>query len=55
MQRRKTLINGLSNAGIGTKERIREILYSLGISENIRGESLTIEQFAQITNELTKK
>ena len=54
MQRRKTLINGLSNAGISSKERIREILNSLGISENTRGESLTIEQFAQITNELTK-
>ena len=55
MQRRKTLINGLSNAGIESKEKIREVLCSLGLSENIRGESLTIEQFAQITNELAKK
>ena len=55
MQRRKTLINGLSNAGIESKEKIREVLCSLGLSENIRGESLTIGQFAQITNELTKK
>lgn len=52
MQRRKTLVNGLSNAGISSKDEIKEILYSLGLSENIRGENLSIEQFAQIANEL---
>ncbi len=54
MQRRKTLINGLSNAGICSKEKIKEILYSLELSENIRGENLSIEQFAQIVNSLNK-
>ena len=51
-QRRKTLINGLSNSGITTKEKIKEVLQSLKINENIRGEELTIEQFAEIANKL---
>lgn len=51
-QRRKTLVNGLSNSGITTKEKIKEVLQSLKINENIRGEELTIEQFAEIANKL---
>ncbi len=52
MQRRKTLINGLANSGIASKEKIKEILISMGLSENIRGENLSIEQFAEIANKL---
>ena len=52
MQRRKTLLNGLANSGIASKERLKEILQKLNISENIRGESLSIEQFAEISNKL---
>lgn len=52
MQRRKTLLNGLSNAGICSKEKIKEILQGLKLSENVRGESLTIQQFAEIANKL---
>lgn len=51
-QRRKTLLNALSNSnkfGRG-KEEIRQILIDLGIDENARGETLTINQFAQISN-----
>jgi len=54
MQRRKTLINGLANSGIATKEQIKQILGKIGLSENIRGEELTIQQFAQISNEILK-
>ena len=52
MQRIKTLINGLSNAGFVEKEKIKDILIKLNINENVRGEALTIEQFAQIANEI---
>ena len=52
MQRRKTLINGLANSGIASKEQIKEVLNSLGLPENIRGENLKIEQFAEIANKL---
>ncbi len=52
MQRRKTLINGLANSGIASKEQIKEVLNSLELPENIRGENLKIEQFAEIANRL---
>ncbi len=54
MQRRKTLLNGLSNAGIASKEVIKKMLLDLNLSENVRGESLTINQFADISNYLIK-
>lgn len=54
MQRRKTLLNGLLNGGIiQSKEEGKQLLEKLNISENARGENLTIEQFAQIANELS--
>ena len=52
MQRRKTLLNGLSNAGISSKEKLKNILQELNLPENIRGENLTIQQFAEIANKL---
>jgi len=55
MQRRKTLINGLSNSGIISKEEIRKILNSFELSENTRGEELNIKQFADITNYISSK
>ena len=51
-QRRKTLLNGLSNAGISSKEKLKNILQELNLPENIRGENLTIQQFAEIANKL---
>jgi len=53
-QRRKTLVNALANSNkfSADKEKIKEILLRMGINENIRGESLSISQFAQIANEL---
>ena len=54
MQRRKTLLNGLSNAGIATKDEIRNVLNSLNLDENVRGESLNMQDFANIANILSK-
>lgn len=52
-QRRKTLANGLKNGGIPvTKEELAEILGKMGLSENIRGEALTLEQFADLANNI---
>lgn len=51
MQRRKTLINALSQCDLlGSKEEIKNILESLGINEKIRGEALTLQDFADIAN-----
>ena len=55
MQRRKTLLNGLTNGNIASKEAVKECLQALNIPENVRGEPLSLEQFAQISNWLYKK
>lgn len=52
MQRRKTLLNGLSNSGIASKEKLRKMLTDLHLDENIRGETLDLSQFAEISNYL---
>jgi len=56
-QRRKTLVNGLNNSPelSFSKEEIQRALEQLGISENIRGEALSLAQFAALANELSKK
>jgi 16S rRNA (adenine1518-N6/adenine1519-N6)-dimethyltransferase len=56
-QRRKTLANGLKNyGGIPlSKEQIQESIEELGVEANIRGEKLSLEQFAQLSNIINKK
>lgn len=56
-QRRKTLQNGLNNSPeiAYSKERIIAAIESLGLSPTIRGEALTLEQFAQLANFLAKE
>lgn len=53
MQRRKTLLNAISNSGLNIgKERMEQILQDLNIDTRIRGEALTIEQFAEIARKI---
>ncbi|MDR1699830.1 MAG: 16S rRNA (adenine(1518)-N(6)/adenine(1519)-N(6))-dimethyltransferase RsmA [Lachnoclostridium sp.] len=56
-QRRKTLINALSNSGefSVTKKEIGEILESLCIERTIRGEKLSLAQFAALSNQMRKR
>ena len=51
-QRRKTLANGLNNsANLNfTKEKITEAIEKLGKGASVRGEALTLEEFAKLTN-----
>ena len=51
-QRRKTLVNGLTNASFlsVTKEQVAEALEKMELSPTIRGEALSLEQFAQLSN-----
>lgn len=52
-QKRKTLINSLTNNKIfKDKEEGKEFLTALKINENCRPEELTLEQFAEISNNL---
>jgi len=56
-QRRKTLANGLNNAPDihFSKEAIQESIAELGVPAGIRGEALTLEQFAALSNIIAKK
>ena len=51
-QRRKTLQNGLTNSPeiSFSKEEITKAIESLGVSPSVRGEALSLEQFAQLAN-----
>lgn len=51
-QRRKTLVNGLGNAGLPgiTKESASAALTQMGLSPTVRGEALTLEQFARLSD-----
>lgn len=54
-QRRKTLVNSLANAPelSLTKERTAAALAEMGLSETVRGEALSLEQFARLTELLS--
>lgn len=53
-QRRKTLVNGLAS-GLGLeKEKIATLLETAGFSRTIRGEKLSLEDFAKICEEVKK-
>ena len=51
-QRRKTLQNGLKNSGLFplSKDEIVESIVEAGLPETVRGEALTLEQFAQLAS-----
>ena len=53
MQRRKTLTNALSKCDLfQDKEQLKKILKDLNINEKVRGEELTLQDFADIANKL---
>lgn len=49
-QRRKTLVNTVSNTLGIDKENIKKALSKLGLSETVRGERLTLEELAELSN-----
>ena len=55
MQRRKTLLNALSKCDLfKNKEEIKKIFDELDFDERIRGEELSLEDFAKIANKIEK-
>ena len=50
--RRKTLVNSLQTGHQLPKERLAEIVTACGLSPTVRGERLTLEDFARLTNAL---
>ena len=54
-QRRKTLQNSIVNGGLPfTKEQISKALGKMELADTIRGEALSLEQFAKLTDILTE-
>ena len=56
-QRRKTLVNAIGNApnlNI-TKDMVAEVLSEMGESATVRGETFTLEKFAEFSNKISKK
>lgn len=56
-QRRKTLLNGLNNSPeiAASKEQIQEAIRELGVLPGVRGEALTLAQFAELSDILSEK
>ena len=56
-QRRKTLQNGLKNSGLFplSKDEIVASIVEAGLPETVRGEALTLEQFAELANVMYRK
>lgn len=56
-QRRKTLANGLKNSAEldFTKEEIETAIEALGKGASVRGEALTLEEFAKLANLITRR
>ena len=50
LQKRKTLMNSLSNSGLVSKEFIERMLNELEIDLRVRAEQLSLEQFGEITD-----
>ena len=56
MQRRKTLLNSLTNGQIfSNKQKAIEIFEKLNINQNARAEELTLEKFAEITESILEE
>lgn len=54
-QRRKTLLNSLASAGGMEKETVNKILEIAGIDPQRRAETLTIEEFGRLANEVVNE
>lgn len=54
-QRRKTLLNSLSSMGMLDKASVKEVLSYAGIDEKRRGETLSIEEFAHLSNIINER
>ena len=56
-QRRKTLLNGLKNLGNFnlSKDELTEAIEEMGLDSRVRGETLSIEQFAALADIIYEK
>ena len=54
-QRRKTLVNGISGfEGLSfTKDEVKQAVRNAGLPESVRGEALTLSEFAAVADQLS--
>ena len=52
MQKRKTLLNSLTDSNIGSKDQLEKMLLDLNLDPKIRAEALTLENFKDISDYL---
>jgi len=52
MQKRKTLVNSLTNSNLVSKEQIEKILTDIGLDLKIRAEQISIYDFEKISNKI---
>lgn len=55
MQKRKTLLNALTNGKLASKDEIEEMLINLGFDVKVRGEKLSLEDYVKIADYTVKK
>ena len=55
MQKRKTFLNGLTNGKLASKEEVEQMLLDLGFDLKVRGEKLSLEDFAKIADYCLEK
>lgn len=55
LQKRKTLINSLSNSGLASKDILEKMVTDLNLNTLIRAEQLTLEDFRNITEYIKKQ
>ncbi len=53
--RRKTMLNVLVNQGLADRESALDILASLGLDPQRRGETLSVEEFARVADKLSQR
>ena len=54
MQKRKTLLNALTNGNLASKQELEKMILDLGLDLKVRGEKLSIEEYAKIAEYLKK-
>ena len=53
-QRRKTMVNSISTLGEFSKADIQSALQQMGLQPTVRGEALSLEQFATLSDTLKR-
>ena len=54
-QKRKTLLNALTNGNLANKDEVEKMLTALNLDPKIRGEKLSLQDFANIADYMQER